>query len=81
MLVNLTNGVQNINEVKDSMSSAFQWSSKQGVLCEESMRGIRFNIVDCEVHADAIRRGAGQIMPTSRRLFYALELLSQPTLA
>ena len=29
------------------MTSAFQWATKEGPLCEENMRGIRFNIVDC----------------------------------
>ena len=41
---------------------------------------MRSNITDCELHTDAIHRGGGQIMPTARRLYYALELLSAPTL-
>ena len=32
------------------------------------------------MHTDAIHRGGGQIIPTARRLYYALELLSEPTL-
>ena len=69
-----------MNEIKESIVSSFQWASKQGILCEENIRGMRFNITDCELHTDAIHRGGGQIMPTARRLFYALELLSSPTL-
>ena len=69
-----------MNELKESIVSSFQWASKQGILCDENMRGMRFNIFDCELHADAIHRGGGQIMPAARRLFYALELLSCPTL-
>lgn len=69
-----------MNEIKESMVSSFQNTSKQGVLCEENMRGMRFNVIDCELHTDAIHRGGGQIMPTARRLYYALELLCQPTL-
>ena len=69
-----------MNEIKESVSSSFQWASRQGVLCEEMMRGMRFNVTDCELHTDAIHRGGGQIMPTARRLFYGLELLSAPTL-
>lgn len=80
VVVDITKGVQYMNEIKESVVSSFQWASKQGVLCEESMRGMRFNIVDCELHTDAIHRGGGQLMPTARRLFYALELLSEPTL-
>lgn len=80
VVVDMTKGVQYMNEIKESVVSSFQWASKQGVLCEESMRGMRFNIVDCELHTDAIHRGGGQLMPAARRLFYALELISEPTL-
>lgn len=80
VVVDVTKGVQYMNEIKESMVSAFQWSSKQGVLCEENIRGMRFNVFDCELHTDAIHRGGGQIMPTARRLYYALEMLSEPTL-
>ncbi len=80
VVVDITKGVQYMNEIKESMVSAFQWSSKQGVLCEENIRGMRFNVSDCELHTDAIHRGGGQIMPTARRLYYALEMLSDPTL-
>ena len=52
----------------------------QGVLCEENMRGIRFNIHDVTLHADAIHRGGGQIIPTARRVFYACQLTAKPTL-
>jgi elongation factor 2 len=80
VVVDITKGVQYMNEIKESVVSSFQNTAKQGVLCEENMRGMRFNIIDCELHTDAIHRGGGQIMPTARRLFYALELLCQPTL-
>jgi elongation factor 2 len=80
VVVDVTKGVQYMNEIKESMVSAFQWTSKQGVLCDENMRGMRFNVTDCELHTDAIHRGGGQIMPTARRLYYALQMLTEPTL-
>ena len=80
VVVDVTKGVQYMNEIKESMVSSFQWAAKSGVLCEEAMRGMRFNVTDCELHTDAIHRGGGQIMPTARRLYYALELISEPTL-
>ena len=52
----------------------------QGVLCEENMRGIRFNIHDVTLHADAIHRGGGQIIPTARRVLYACQLTASPRL-
>jgi elongation factor 2 len=47
LVVDITKGVQYMNEIKESLVSSFQWSSKQGVLCEENIRGMRFNIIDC----------------------------------
>ena len=44
------------------------------------MRGIRFNIHDVTLHADAIHRGGGQIIPTTRRVMYACQLTADPRL-
>ena len=52
----------------------------QGVLCDENMRNIRFNIYDVALHADAIHRGGGQIIPTARRVLYASMLTAEPRL-
>lgn len=49
-------------------------------MTEEGMRGVRMNLLDCVLHADTIHRGAGQILPTARRLFYACELTAEPRL-
>jgi len=78
--VDVTKGVQYLNEIKDSVVAALQWVSKEGVLTQENMRGIRFNIHDVVLHADAIHRGGGQIIPTARRVFYAAQLTAEPRL-
>jgi len=78
MLVDTTKAVQYLNEIKDSMEAAFQWATKEGVMTEENMRGIRFNIHDVALHTDAIHRGGGQIIPTARRVFYASQLTASP---
>jgi len=78
MLVDTTKAVQYLHEIKDSMEAAFQWATKEGVMTDECMRGIRFNIMDVTLHADAIHRGGGQIIPTARRVFYASELTARP---
>jgi len=77
-LVDTTKAVQYLNEIKDSCVGAFIQASATGVLCEESMRGIRFNLQDVTMHADAIHRGAGQIMPPLKRAMYACQLNSEP---
>jgi elongation factor 2 len=80
ILVDCTKGVQYLNEIKDSVVAGFQWASKEGVLAEENLRGVRFNIYDVTLHADAIHRGGGQIIPTARRCLYACLLTAQPRL-
>ena len=77
-LVDQTKSVQFLNEIRDSMESAFQNVTKEGVLAEESLRGVRFNIQDVELHNDAIHRGGGQIIPTARRVYYASEITANP---
>jgi elongation factor 2 len=80
LVVDVSKGVQYLNEIKDSVVSGFQWASKEGVLCDENMRGIRFDMHDVTLHADAIHRGGGQIIPTARRVMYACVLTAQPRL-
>merc|ERR1719402_995536 len=78
ILVDCTKGVQYLNEIKDSVVACFQWASKEGVLCDENLRGVRFNIYDVPLHTDAIHRGGGQIIPTARRVLYACLLTAEP---
>merc|ERR1712079_827257 len=80
LMIDATKGVQYLNEIKDSVIAGFQWASKEGVLCDENMRGVRFNLYDVALHADAIHRGGGQIIPTARRVLYACALTAQPRL-
>jgi len=80
ILIDCTKGVQYLNEIKDSVVAGFQWASKEGVLCDENMRGVRFNIYDVTLHTDAIHRGGGQIIPTARRCLYACALTAAPRL-
>ena len=52
----------------------------QGVLCDENLRAARFNLYDVALHADAIHRGGGQIIPTARRVLYASMITAEPRL-
>merc|ERR1719206_1150319 len=80
VVVDQTVAVQYLLEIKEHVNSAFQWATKEGPLCEENMRGIKFNLTDVTLHTDAIHRGAGQIMPPTRRACFAAELTAKPTL-
>jgi len=80
LVVDMTQGVQYLLEIKEHVNSAFQWISKEGPLCEENMRGTRFNIMDVTMHADSIHRGAGQIAPPMRRVCFSALMTATPTL-
>lgn len=80
LLVDQTKAVQYLLEIKDSVVSGFQWASREGPVAEEPMRATRFNILDVTLHADAIHRGGGQIIPTARRVLYAAALLADPAI-
>jgi len=80
LLIDCSKGVQYLNEIKDSVVAGFQWATKEGVMCDENLRAVRFNIYDVTLHADAIHRGGGQIIPTARRVLYASMLTADPRL-
>jgi len=78
ILVDVSKGVQFLHEIKDHCVSAFMNATGGGIIADEMMRGVRFNIEDVVLHADTIHRGAGQIMPAARRVFYACQIGSSP---
>merc|ERR1711937_499114 len=80
VVVDASKGVQYLNEIKDSVVGGFAWASKEGPFAEENIRGCRFNIYDVTLHADAIHRGGGRIIPTARRVLYASALTAGPRL-
>jgi elongation factor 2 len=80
VVVDKTVAVQYLLEIKEHVNSAWQWITKEGPLCEENMRGVRMNLVDVTMHADAIHRGAGQIAPPMRRCSFAALMTGNPTI-
>ncbi|KAF9082403.1 Elongation factor 2, partial [Mortierella sp. AD031] len=78
VLVDMTKGVAYLSEIKDSGVAAFQWATREGVYADEHMRGCRFNILDVVLHADAIHRGGGQIIPACRSAIYASAMVAEP---
>lgn len=80
LLVDTTKSAEYLQEVKEHFISSFQWATKLGVLAEEPLRGVRFNVVEVFLHADAAHRNGGQMVPTGRRVLYASEYTAEPTL-
>jgi elongation factor 2 len=80
MFVDTTKGVNYLLEIKESVVGGFAWATQNGPLCEEQMRGCRFNLMDVVLHADAIHRGMGQVMPTARRVCFSSMMMAEPGL-
>ena len=58
----------------------FQWGSREGPLCDEPIRNVKFKILDANIAPDVLHRGGGQIIPTSRRVCYSAFLMATPRL-
>ncbi|KAH8926680.1 putative 116 kDa u5 small nuclear ribonucleoprotein component [Atractiella rhizophila] len=66
--------------IKESVKQGFQWASREGPLCDEPMRNVKFRLLDATIAPEPIFRGGGQIIPTARRVCYSSFLLSTPRL-
>ncbi|TVY52752.1 116 kDa U5 small nuclear ribonucleoprotein component [Lachnellula cervina] len=66
--------------VRDTIRQGFSWATREGPLCEEPIRNSKFKIMDVTLAPEAIFRGGGQIIPTSRRACYSSFLMASPRL-
>lgn len=64
--------------VKDSVVQGFKWGCREGPLCDEQIRNVKFKILDASIATEPIHRGGGQIIPTARRTVYSSFLLATP---
>ncbi|KAL0390086.1 UNVERIFIED_CONTAM: U5 small nuclear ribonucleoprotein component CLO, partial [Sesamum calycinum] len=69
-----------LNAVKDSIVQGFQWGAREGPLCDEPIRNVKFKIVDAKIAPEPLNRGTGQIIPTARRVAYSAFLMATPRL-
>jgi len=69
-----------LSSVKQSVVQGFQWGTREGPLCNEPIRNVKFKLLDASIAKEAIYRGGGQIIPTARRVAYSAFLLATPRL-
>ncbi|TYJ58910.1 hypothetical protein B9479_000343 [Cryptococcus floricola] len=69
-----------LNSIKESVKQGFQWGTREGPLCDEPIRGVKFRVLDAALAQEPIYRGGGQIIPTARRVCYSSFLLATPRL-
>jgi 116 kDa U5 small nuclear ribonucleoprotein component len=71
---------QALRAIKDSVVQGFQWGCREGPLCDEPIRNVKWRLLDATVASEPIHRGGGQVIPTSRRVGYSSFLLANPRL-
>lgn len=80
VMVDDSKGIQYLNEVKDHIFEGFKLATKEGPIIGETIRGGRFNLTDLVLHADAIHRGANQIIRPVEQIVRGLVLSASPVL-
>ncbi len=66
VLIDLTKGIQFMNEIIEMVKDAFVESMDEGPLAREPCMKLKVKIVDADLHEDPVHRGPGQIMPAVR---------------
>jgi len=66
VLMDLTKGIQFMNEIIEMVKDAFRNIMDEGPLAREPCTGIKVKIMDADLHEDPVHRGPGQIIPAVR---------------
>merc|ERR1712216_430440 len=69
-----------LKSVKDAVVAGFQWGTREGPLCDEPIRGVKFKLLGASVDGSPVNRSSGQVIPTSRRVSYSAMLMATPRL-
>lgn len=67
VFMDLTKGIQFMNEVMEMVKDAFKEVMDDGPLAREPCTKLKVKLVDAELHEDPVHRGPGQVMPAIRR--------------
>ncbi len=63
ILVNLTRGIVQLNEVIELIIQSFKEVCSEGPLASEPTFGLKVMLMDAKLHEDAIHRGPAQVLP------------------
>ncbi|KAK2963127.1 putative Elongation factor 2 [Blattamonas nauphoetae] len=80
VVVDQSKSVQYLDQASSLFVEAFAWASAKGGLCDETMRGIRFNVMDATLHPEPTHRSGAQLVPAIKSCMYASQLFACPTL-
>ncbi|MEM3412186.1 MAG: elongation factor EF-2 [archaeon] len=80
VLVDMTRGIQYLNEAKELIIQGFLEAVEAGPLAKEKVLKIKVVLSDALLHEDAVHRGPAQVIPTIKRGIHASILLANPIL-
>lgn len=80
MFLNMTRGIQHLDEVKELLLEGFEEALKEGPLASEEVTGLKFKLVDAKLHEDAVHRGPAQVLPAIKNAIYGVIMLANPCL-
>ncbi|HEX54585.1 MAG: elongation factor EF-2 [Candidatus Altiarchaeales archaeon] len=80
IMVDMTKGIQHLDEVMELMLDAFEMAMDSGPLAKEPVTRVKVKLVDAVLHEDAIHRGPAQVYPAVKRPIYACMLKANPIL-
>ena len=80
ILIDMTRGIQYLQEARETIISGFKWACQSGPLCEEPIRGVKATLVDAQLHEASVQRGPAQLMPASRRAMFGSFLTAKASL-
>jgi U5 small nuclear ribonucleoprotein component len=66
--------------IRDSVVQGFHWATRDGPLCDEPIRNVKFKLLHASVSDNPLQRARGQVIPTARRACYSAFLLASPRL-
>ena len=69
-----------LGTVRSNIVQGFKWGCREGPLCDEPIRAVKFKLFDVSLASEALHRGGGQIIPTTRRVLYSSFLTASPRL-
>ncbi|WP_340820639.1 elongation factor EF-2 [Methanolobus sp. WCC4] len=78
--LDVTKGIQHLNETMELILEGFQEVMKAGPLSKEPCMGVKVKLVDAKLHEDAVHRGPAQVIPASRQGIQAAMLMADDTL-
>jgi elongation factor 2 len=80
ILINMTKGIQYLNETMELVIDGFKEVMKAGPLTREPCQAVKVKLVDAKLHEDAVHRGPAQVIPASRQAIQAAMLMADDTL-